>query len=66
MRIFGLSKEYTFKLVVRSEYDSFWENDPSDKDVLSLVEGVLSQEGIINLQEGDLKIIRFEDKEERF
>lgn len=60
-----MSKEYTYKLVIRSAYDSFWESDPSDKEVTELVRNTLERDGIF-YDDFDLKLIKFEEKEELF
>ncbi|APC44366.1 hypothetical protein [Pseudoalteromonas phage PH357] len=58
-----MSKEYTYKLVIRSSYGSFWESNPSDKEVTQLVRNTLDK-GDILYGDFDLKLIKFEDKED--
>ena len=54
-------KEYTYKLIVREQYDSFWQEEPSDKEVTTLIKDTLEYSGIFDQDNYDIKLIKFED-----
>ena len=54
-------KEYTYKLVIREQYDSFWQNEPSDKEVTQLVEDTLEQGGIFDEDNYAIKLVKYVD-----
>ena len=54
-------KEYTYKLVIREQYDSFWQGEPSDKEVTTLIKDTLEHSGIFDEGNYDIKLVKFEE-----